>query len=325
MTGVTACLFVPRILLLTAQTLPHDDHETALLAAELTALGVDSEILPWSSQRVPTIAADLAVIRSTWDYTTRLPEFLAVLDGLTMPVANPVDVVRWNCHKGYLTDLAAAGVPVVPTRLFRSADFLKGSAVELPNFGTDEVIVKPAVSAGAVGVGRFESGSVAALAHLRALGTADALVQPFQPEVSDGERSLIHLGGVFSHAVRKTPAAGEFRVQEQFGGVNRPHTPSAAELATATAALTAVPGGSDGLSYARIDLVGTGTDPLIMELELIEPELFLPHAAGPPSGSPEPGCVDLRRPTADGRTAEAVATPRFRCSPVRQPFAASTS
>jgi hypothetical protein len=88
------------------------------------------------------------------------------------------------------------------------------------------------------------------------------------------------LGGVFSHAVRKTPVDGEFRVQEQYGGINRPHPASADELAVAAAALALAPGGPDGLLYARIDLVGSETEPLVMELELIEPDLFLSYSPG---------------------------------------------
>lgn len=264
------------MLLLTAETLSHEDHETALLAAELAALGVDSSFVPWTGAEVGRSGADLALIRSTWDYTTRLPEFLEFLTALPMPVANPLEVVRWNCHKGYLTQLAAAGAPVVPTELIRA-----GSPARLPDLDATEVIVKPASSAGARGVGRFAASSAAAVEHLAVLLTSgDALVQPFLPGVADGERSLVFLGGNYSHAVRKTPAAGDFRVQEQYGGVIVAHVASAQELAAAGAALAAVPGGAEELLYARVDLVGPVTAPLIMELELIEPELFLPHAAG---------------------------------------------
>ena len=272
---------MPKILLLTAESLSHEDHETALLATEFQTLGVDSSFIAWTDPAVHRIDADLALIRSTWDYTTRLQDFLQFLTELPVPVRNPVEVVRWNCHKGYLTELATSGAPVVPTVLFRS-----GVEPELPDFGTAEVIVKPASSAGARGVGRFASSSEAGVDHLRSLlAGGDALVQPFLPGVADGERSLVFLGGNYSHAVRKTPAAGDFRVQEQYGGVIVPHVCSPAELAAAQAALAVVPGGAgtgqgEPLLYARIDLIGPADAPLIMELELIEPELFLPQAPG---------------------------------------------
>ncbi len=264
------------IVLLTAEVLPHDDRETHLVAEALVGLGVSAVVLPWTSPELPSVAADLAVIRTTWDYTHRLAQFLAVLEGLPMPLRNGLDVVRWNSHKGYLVELARAGVPVVPTQLYR-----RGEAASLPDLGSDEVIVKPAVSAGGRGVGRFAAGSPAAREHLTGLlSTTDALVQPFQPAVFAGERSLIFLGGTYSHAVRKTPVDGDFRVQERYGGSHRPHEASAAERAAASAAMAEVPGGAAALLYARVDLIGDQAAPLVMELELIEPELFLPQAPG---------------------------------------------
>jgi len=288
---------MPRILLLTAETLPHDDFETVLVADALAELGIDSDIVAWTSAELSALPADLAVIRTTWDYTQRLPEFLATLGGLSMRLVNDIGVVRWNSHKGYLSELAAAGIPTVPTVVFRSGSKIPGS-VELPDFGTAELIVKPAVSAGGMGVGRFDSGSAEAAAHLRSILTStDALVQPFQPEVLSGERSLIYLGGFYSHAVRKLPTAGDFRVQERFGGILGPHVVSPVELAVAAAALAAAPGEADCLAYARVDLIGTDTAPLVMELELIEPELFLPRAPGSAERFASVIAAQLRQPT----------------------------
>ena len=264
------------IVLLTAEVLPHDDQETHLLAEALDGLGLSASVVPWTSPELAVMTADLAVIRSTWDYTHHLADFLTVLEGLPMPLRNGVDIVRWNSHKGYLVELGRAGVPVVPTVLYR-----RGDAAALPDLGSAEIIVKPAVSAGGRGVGRFAAGSPAAAEHLTAmLSTTDALVQPFQPEVLAGERSLIFLGGAYSHAVRKTPVAGDFRVQGRYGGTNRPHVASAAERAVAADAMAAVPGGAGALLYSRVDLIGGREAPLVMELELIEPELFLTHAPG---------------------------------------------
>src|ERR1700712_1676010 len=131
---------VPKILLLTAEHLPHDDTETELVAAALGSLGVDAEIVPWTSAGLARRPADLVVIRTTWDYTGKLADFLDLLGSLATPLLNGVDVVRWNCHKGYLAELSAADVPTVPTRLFR-----KGDRAELPDLGGDDIIVKPAV------------------------------------------------------------------------------------------------------------------------------------------------------------------------------------
>src|SRR6478672_4875694 len=251
-----------------------------MLAAALADLGVQSRIIAWTADGLADVAADLVVIRTTWDYTTRLPEFLTVLGSLSVPLRNDIDIVRWNSHKGYLIELAEAGVRVVPTRLLRTDDLVDGAAPPLPDFGTPEMVIKPAVSAGARGAGRFPAGAPQAGEHLLAvLGAGDALVQAFRPEVASGERSLVFLGGRRFIKELKTQAPGDYRVQEWLGGANSAHLASAAEIGVATAALAAVPGGPGKLLYARVDLIGGPDTPLVMELELIEPSLFLPFAA----------------------------------------------
>ena len=264
---------MPHVLLLTAESLPHDDLDTSLLAAALTERGVQATVLVWSTPDDWPADADLAVVRTTWDYTFRRDEFLQVLESAPVRVANPTTVLRWNSHKGYLVDLATAGVAVVPTVLLR-----RGDPAVLPDIDAARIIVKPTIAAGARGVGLFDAGSPEAAGHLAdLLETVDALVQPFEPSVHDGERSLLYLGGGFSHAVRKVPADGDFRVQTRYGGHQLSHEPTAAELAVAESALACV---SEDLLYARVDLVGTADAPLVMELELIEPEIFLPMAEG---------------------------------------------
>ena len=266
---------MPRIAVLTTSRLPVPDTETPDVAAALARRGLEPTVLSWDDPVLSTSGFDAALIRTTWDYWDHLDEFVSTLDALPMPLFNPVSLVRWNCHKGYLVELANAGVPVVPTWMVH-----RGSTVVLPDVGTDEVIVKPAVSAGARGVGRFANGSEEAAAHLADLAaTKDVLVQPFVSEVLEGERSLLFFGGTYSHAVAKHPAAGDYRVQVHHGGVNVSHIATDAERQAAQAALSAVDGG-DELVYARVDLVGTPEKPLIMELELIEPQLFLAQAPG---------------------------------------------
>ena len=264
---------MPNVLLLTAESLPAgaEDHDTADLVAALAMLGVRADVRPWSAPLPDDV--DLAVIRSTWDYTVRLPEFLTAIESYPFPVANSPATVRWNAHKGYLAELGAAGVGVVPTVLLR-----RGDTAVLPDLDAPRVIIKPATSAGARGVGLFDADAPAGLAHLRELlSVGDALVQPFEPSVHEGERSLLFLGGAFSHAVRKVPALGDFRVQARHGGRNLPHSASSAELDVAAAAIAQIP---EQLLYARVDVIGSPDAPMIMELELIEPELFLPMAPG---------------------------------------------
>lgn len=263
---------MPLVVMLSGNNLPVPDPEMPLLEDALADLGVQTRVVLWADQAGLAEPADLVVIRSTWDYTNDADGFLAALRTIGAPLANPVDVVAWNSHKGYLVELAAVGVPVVPTVLIR-----RGAPDEEP-LPPGEIIVKPAIAAGAFGIGRFDAAGPASAAHISVLlQTGDVLVQPFQPAVMSGERSLMYLGGEFSHAVRKVPANGDFRVQEFYGGRNHQHEPTSAEFSVAHAALAAVPA---DLLYARVDLVPSADGPLLMELELIEPYLFLTDAAG---------------------------------------------
>lgn len=262
---------MPTVTFLTAAKLPIADDETPLIATALQAFDIESRIVAWTDSAALATPSDLVMIRSTWDYSPVVNIFVQALRDIPSTLANPVDIVAWNSHKGYLVELAAAGVPVVPTTLVRSGDKF---AVD----GTVPLIIKPAVSVGAIGVGRFDADDAAAGSHLESLlETGDVLVQPFQPEVAQGERSLIFIGGRYSHAVRKVPAPGDFRVHQHLGGSLHPHEPSSAELAVADAALAAV---NADLLYARVDLIVGPNGPQLMELELIEPFLFLIDAPG---------------------------------------------
>jgi glutathione synthase/RimK-type ligase-like ATP-grasp enzyme len=267
---------VSTVVLLTTDALVHPDLDSPLLIDALTRHGATVEMRNWYDTALLDLPVDLLVLRTPWDYFDRLDEFLGTVDAFAQPVLNPPSVVRWNCHKGYLAELAEVGVPVVPTTLLS-----RGTEPMMPDFsGIDRIIVKPAVSGAAIGVGLFDRESPAAAEHLATLlSDQDVLVQPFIESVKYGERSLIFFGGTYSHAVRKVPADGDFRVQVNHGGSNTRHTATAIEIAAAERALAAVPD-ADELAYARVDLVGTVDEPLVMELELIEPELFLPMAPG---------------------------------------------
>lgn len=273
---------MPDIALLTGRTMPREVPENDLLADELRALGVGAEIHPWDAA-VDWSAYGLAVVRTTWDYWDRLEEFLAWAEDADRRTAlrNPAEVIAWNHHKGYLPALAEQGISVVPTALLpRGADRARVDAV-LAEFrerhGEVEIVGKPAVSAGARGALRARVDVPETAAHLEALvGRGDALLQPLVESVlTRGETSLVFFGSEFSHAVRKVPAAGEYRIHEHHGGTVREHVPSEAELAVARAALAAAPA---PVAYGRVDLVELADGPAVMELELIEPELFLPHA-----------------------------------------------
>ncbi|MEV6954414.1 hypothetical protein [Streptomyces sp. NPDC051183] len=263
------------------------DAELPLLVAALRERGIDAAAVGWDEAGYDWSAQDAVIIRSTWEYTGRLAEFLAWADrvGAVTALHSPARVVRWNSDKTYLAELAARGVPTVPTRFIAP-----GEDVRLPERG--EIVVKPSVSAGARNSARYtEEQRDAAEAHVRLLqGSGEtAMVQPYMERIVDGERALVFLGGEFSHAMRKGPVLTDTgRVDNE--RVPHPdlvvHVPDEAERAVAEAALavlgTAVgPAAGNPLLYARVDLALAGDgSPVVMELELIEPNLFLTTAEG---------------------------------------------
>lgn len=255
------------------------DGETRPVVATLAAHGVTAEVHPWDAD-VDWGAAALVAVRTTWDYSGRLDEFLAWARDVhaATRLRNPLAVLEWNTHKRYLLDLADAGVPIVPTTLLPrgAADDQRAATLDRPG----AVVVKPAVSAGGRDTFRGEAATLAGtLADLVDVG--DVLVQDAVASIGrDGEVSLVRLGDVWSHAVRKRPAAGEFLVHERYGGRLDDHTPTASELAVAEAALASVPGDPDAVYAARVDLVRIDGEPVVMELELVEPELFVRRATG---------------------------------------------
>ena len=267
-----------RVTLITGQNMPSADTESSLIVEALASLGVDSEIVVWSEER-DWRAERLIVLRTPWDYADRLAHFLAWITHVASVsrLRNSDDVVRWNLNKRYLLELAHRGVPIVPTEVpvlgeqVRLSRFLNEFA---PRHRTNEIIGKPAVGINANGAKRAAPDDPALVRHLATLLTAgDALVQPFVPAVqSTGEVSLVFVGSSYYHAVRKVPKAGDFRVQDNHGGSVQAYVPSAIEIETARAALAVAPAPT---TYARVDMVDLHGTPVVMELELIEPELFL--------------------------------------------------
>jgi glutathione synthase/RimK-type ligase-like ATP-grasp enzyme len=263
-----------KFILVTGATMPKADPESHLLVAALAARGVEARVVPWDSDE-DWAAVDLVMVRTPWDYFHRLDEFLAWADRVARAtrLVNPAEVLRWNTHKRYLLELGDRGVPVVPTTFVA-----RGTVPTDPAWLTSiagELVVKPAVDIGAFGAMRAAADDPALFRHLRELAQkGDVLVQPFIPSVlTSGEISLAFAGGTFSHAVRKLPKAGDYRVQSHHGGRVLPHEPSQEELRLAQAALAAAPA---ACAYARIDLIATAEGPRLMEMELVEPELFLP-------------------------------------------------
>jgi hypothetical protein len=271
------------IALATCASFPDLDADDRLLLDALRARGVHAVPAVWDDPSVDWARFALTVIRSTWNYVERRQDFLAWAAAVPR-LANPEPVLRWNTDKRYLADLEEAGVATVPT-LFVEPD--QDVVVGLPHAG---LVVKPAVSAGSRDTERHRA-IRPALEHVAALGDAGrvAMVQPYLEAVDrHGETALIHVDGAFSHAARKGAMLTGDRVAAG-GGLFQaeriePAEPTAGERAAADAVLAVVADrfGAPPL-YARVDLLpGPDGAPMVLEVELTEPSLFLAHAPGAP-------------------------------------------
>jgi len=257
-----------------------------LAYAPLAALGWRVDAIPWRKPQAEWHTYDAVVIRSTWDYVNDPDAFLDVLGEIERsgtPLFNGLDLVRWNIRKTYLRELAERGVPVVPT-IWRDR-LHRGELAELSaKVGTAEVVIKPVIGLNARGAFRLD----AQTARSRDAELSDyfanraLLAQPFLPAiVSEGEFSLFYFNGAHSHTISKLPKAADFRVQEEHGGVIRAVATKPALRDAGDAALRAI--GSVPL-YVRADFVRANDDSgyWLMELELIEPSLYLRMDAGAP-------------------------------------------
>jgi glutathione synthase/RimK-type ligase-like ATP-grasp enzyme len=250
--------------------LPEPDPDQPLLEDALRRRGLEAATLAWDDPDVDWSAVRLTVMRSTWNYPLRPHDFLDWVERTARSgtLLNPPRVVRANIHKSYLLDLERRGVPVVPTRLVP-----RGAATTLREAagGWETVVVKPAISAASLHTLRADGSSwEAGEAHLRALARErDVLVQPYLPSVEfEGEHALVFIDGALTHAVRKQP-----RFAEQDESVSAAVPISDAQRRVAEAALATVEG---PLLYGRVDVApGPDGGPVVMELELIEPSLFL--------------------------------------------------
>lgn len=263
----------------TYQGLPSLTADEGAVCEVLQQHGIAATGALWDDPTVPWDRFDAVIVRSCWDYHLRAEEFQVWLDRLEragLPIWNPAPLLRWNMNKLYLRDLAARGVTIIPTVwLERGAP--ANLAQVLAQQGWAEAVVKPAVSATAFGTWRTSAATAAVdqtkLAELLARG--EVLVQPFMPEICDaGEWSFLFLGGRYSHAVLKRPQAGDFRVQADYGGTVVTVEPPAELIAQATRVVEAVEG---RWLYARVDGVVADGQLLLMELEMVEPALFLSH------------------------------------------------
>lgn len=271
--------------LVTCANLPDwevDDHP--LFEALDRCAGVVWDRPVWSDPRVDWAGYDGLLIRTTWDYTDRVGAFVAWAEGLSVPLFNDAGVVRWNTRKTYLRALHQRGVPVAPTVWLPA-----GSAADLGALmeerGWQRAFFKPVVGATARATGRVLPGGLAAAqAQLDAwLEDEDMMVQPYLPAVEEeGELSVIVIDGEPTHAVRKVPVPGDYRVQDDFGAHDEPIA-LAEDLGALAALALAEARGLLGreLLYGRVDALRMPDGALVLnELELVEPSLFLRHGPG---------------------------------------------
>jgi glutathione synthase/RimK-type ligase-like ATP-grasp enzyme len=263
-------------------------YEEESLERALEQLGQPYEWVVWDDPSIDWSRYGVVVVRSTWGYTEKVGafrEWLSHVDAMTT-VVNPAAAIAWNAHKGYLLELAARGIAVVPTELVRSADDVVLPELARARRWSGGLVVKPAVSAGAAGLSVWptttDPGAQAALTALTEAGH-DVLVQPLLEEIrTGGETSVVFLAGEPTHAVRKVPAEGDIRSQPHLGAAVHAVTPTDAQIALGRQAMGAAAEASgvtvDDLVIARVDCIDIDGAPQLMEIELIEPYLFLPFA-----------------------------------------------
>ncbi|MEQ1587874.1 MAG: hypothetical protein ABL895_18455 [Cyclobacteriaceae bacterium] len=254
-----------------------DDLETVRL---LRQQGISVAPIPWDNDQTDWQSFNKVIIRSCWNYHLHPYKFTTWLDTLEaqqVNLFNPVNVIRWNLHKKYLQSLSKQGVPLPPTSWLT-----KGTSLNLASFMEEmawqKIVVKPAISATAYNT--FVTTISEAAHHQEAFNTllqeSDLLVQKFMEEVQkEGEWSLIYFNKKFSHAVLKKPAKNDFRVQDNFGGTSKFQEAPEFVLQQAEKILSLI---DEPLLYTRVDGIISNDQFLLMELELIEPVLFLTHS-----------------------------------------------
>jgi glutathione synthase/RimK-type ligase-like ATP-grasp enzyme len=270
------------IALATYDKRPELAPDDQVLVPALESEGFDVHRVVWSDADVRWESFDAVVIRSCWDYHLRIIEFNAWLDRLDLGgvrVFNSSSLIRWNSNKRYLVELAGHGTRTVPTRIVPAGHALCAAEI-LRDEGWPRAVIKPVISASgyetyAISVPLDDNGRATVERVTRA---GDALLQPFADEVARvGEFSFVFIDGVHSHATIKRAGRGEFRVQTEHGGsVDPVHAPPPL-VSQAAAILALLP---ETPLYARVDGIERDGAFVLMELELIEPNLFFEHGTG---------------------------------------------
>lgn len=251
-----------------------NDEDTELINF-LINKGLDVVPTIWNDENVNWSGFDVAIIKSPWDYHNHLEEFLNWLErieDLGVSILNPAEIIKWNSDKHYLKDIAEKGLSVIPAEYLEKNSTFDNRFFDL--FKTEKLVVKPCVSAGAqntvtVSKSNFDERSREIEQLLK---EQDYMVQPFVEEIKNGEWSFLFFNGKYSHCSLKTPKQGDFRVQHYHGGSISYPTPEPLHIEQAGAYLKSLP---QSTLYARVDGVLINNSFYLMELELIEPYLFL--------------------------------------------------
>lgn len=275
---------MPNIVFASCDALPVLSESDAMLAAALEARGARVAPASWTGPQDAFKDADLIVLRATWDYAPRhraFHEWLEWLESLRAAVVNAPGLMRWNMDKRYLLELAEKGAPLPPTRAVRPE--ASSIAEAMAALGLERAVVKLQIGAGASGLSIVEAHDAAGLERAAAKlvedagedGWADGLVQALIPDIRTlGETSMMFVDGAMTHAVVKRPKSGDIRVQEEHGGRTEPVEPPAFAVEAAARLFDLLP---EPAVYARIDGVILDETFQLMEVELIEPELFFTY------------------------------------------------
>ena len=256
-----------KIYILTSQDHPELFYDDKKIVDTCKTKGIEYEISVWDKDVIPD--SSLVLIRTIWDYSKKADKFKALLEDFTrrgIKTFNPIDTIKWNMDKSYLVELFNAKAPVVPTYISKnySDDCINKSEINYP------LVLKPLV--GASGYDTFLLNSKDSKVNTDALNGREVIIQPFMKDIlSEGEISFLYFNGSYSHSVIKSAGNGDFRIQEIHGGNVKRYNASKEELSYIEEILSKV---EYEWSYARVDVVRSEGKLLLMELELIEPELF---------------------------------------------------
>lgn len=254
------------------------DLQLDILQRGFSPHGLTLEAVRWSDPAIDWSAYAAVLVNCAWDYQDNHEKFLQTLDsinGAGVPVFNSPELIRWNIRKTYLREMEKRGVAIIPT-LWPEAPTALDIRDAMAAFGADDVVLKRQVGAGARSQVRYTKANLPASGRVL---DRPGMIQPFVPSIAtEGEYSFLFVDGAFSHALVKRAAEGDYRIQESYGGRSHPIDPTSADLAQARGVLEAI---DEIPLYARVDMVrGLDGSLLLMELEVIEPDLYVKDGPG---------------------------------------------